>query len=238
MLERLAVLDVEHGAPVDDITRAMTHLAEVTLDRALTAARAELDEIHGAPQTPEGGDLAFWVLGMGKLGARELNVSSDIDLIYVYEDDGATHGPRPVTAHEYFTHVAKRLYALIGDVTDDGQVFRARPRDDDADQAALAVDHDPAGGVRGDRSVELDRVVEHQRVGAFLAAGDSELGEVHVRHHVSRRFVRRPTRPDRPGSTRVSALTTWASGPTTTRARSRSIADTILRATAEGGRIT
>ena len=50
--------------------------------------------------------------------------------------------------------------------------------------------------------------------------------------------MRRPTRPDRPGSTRVSALTTWASGPTTTRARSRSIADTILRATAEGGRIT
>ena len=124
VLERLAVLDVEQAAPVDHITLAMTHLAEVTLDRALNAARLELDEIHGAPQTPDGTDIAFWVLGMGKLGARELNVSSDIDLIYVYEDDGATHGPRPVTAHEYFTHVAKRLYALIGDVTDDGQVFR------------------------------------------------------------------------------------------------------------------
>jgi [glutamine synthetase] adenylyltransferase / [glutamine synthetase]-adenylyl-L-tyrosine phosphorylase len=124
VLERLAVLDVEQAAPVDDITLAMTHLAEVTLDRALTAARLELDEIHGAPQTPDGTDIAFWVLGMGKLGARELNVSSDIDLIYVYEDDGATHGPRPVTAHEYFASVAKRLYALIGDVTDDGQVFR------------------------------------------------------------------------------------------------------------------
>ncbi|MCP6122439.1 hypothetical protein NL373_28060, partial [Klebsiella pneumoniae] len=41
-----------------------------------------------------------------------------------YEDDGATHGSRPVTAHEYFSSVARRLYALIGDVTDDGQVFR------------------------------------------------------------------------------------------------------------------
>jgi glutamate-ammonia-ligase adenylyltransferase len=124
VLERLAVLDIEQQASVADVTLAMTHLAEVTLDRALAAARAELDEIHGAPQTPEGGDIAFWVLGMGKLGARELNVSSDIDLIYVYEDDGATHGPRPITAHEYFANVAKRLYALIGDVTDDGQVFR------------------------------------------------------------------------------------------------------------------
>ncbi|MBL8279402.1 MAG: bifunctional [glutamate--ammonia ligase]-adenylyl-L-tyrosine phosphorylase/[glutamate--ammonia-ligase] adenylyltransferase [Pelomonas sp.] len=124
VLERLAVLDVEQGASVADVTLAMTHLAEVTLDRALTAARAELDALHGAPTCAEGGDIAFWVLGMGKLGARELNVSSDIDLIYVYEDDGTTHGPRPITAHEYFTHVAKRLYALIGDVTDDGQVFR------------------------------------------------------------------------------------------------------------------
>ncbi|RTL44351.1 MAG: bifunctional [glutamate--ammonia ligase]-adenylyl-L-tyrosine phosphorylase/[glutamate--ammonia-ligase] adenylyltransferase [Burkholderiales bacterium] len=124
VLERLAVLDVEQAASVADVTLAMTHLAEVTLDRALAAARAELDETHGAPQAPDGSDIAFWVLGMGKLGARELNVSSDIDLIYVYEDDGTTHGPRPITAHEYFAHVARRLYALIGDVTDDGQVFR------------------------------------------------------------------------------------------------------------------
>ncbi|MCE4538808.1 bifunctional [glutamate--ammonia ligase]-adenylyl-L-tyrosine phosphorylase/[glutamate--ammonia-ligase] adenylyltransferase [Pelomonas sp. P7] len=124
VLERLAVLDIERGASVDDVTLAMTHLAEVTLDQALAAARAELDAIHGAPCTAEGRDIAFWVLGMGKLGARELNVSSDIDLIYVYEDDGATHGAKPVTAHEYFSQVARRLYALIGDVTDDGQVFR------------------------------------------------------------------------------------------------------------------
>lgn len=124
VLERLAVLDVEQAATVEDVTLAMTHLAEVTLDRALVAARAELDAIHGAPRTAEGGDIAFWVIGMGKLGARELNVSSDIDLIYVYEDNGETHGARPVSAHEYFSSVAKKLYALIGDVTDDGQVFR------------------------------------------------------------------------------------------------------------------
>ncbi|MFN3860001.1 MAG: bifunctional [glutamate--ammonia ligase]-adenylyl-L-tyrosine phosphorylase/[glutamate--ammonia-ligase] adenylyltransferase [Roseateles sp.] len=124
VLERLAVLDIEQAATVEEVTLAMTHLAEVTLDRALTAARAELDEIHGAPRTAAGGDIAFWVIGMGKLGARELNVSSDIDLIYVYEEDGATHGPKPLSAHEYFANVAKKLYALIGEVTEDGQVFR------------------------------------------------------------------------------------------------------------------
>jgi glutamate-ammonia-ligase adenylyltransferase len=124
VLERLAVLDVEQAASVEDVTLAMTHLAEVTLDRALAAARAELDAVHGEPRSAEGRDIAFWVIGMGKLGARELNVSSDIDLIYVYEEDGETHGPRSVSAHEYFSNVAKKLYALIGDVTDDGQVFR------------------------------------------------------------------------------------------------------------------
>ena len=124
VLERLAVLDVEQAAPMQDVTGAMTHLAEATLNLALAEARREQDAINGAPLDEQGRVIEFWVLGMGKLGARELNVSSDIDLIYVYEEDGETTGPSVVSAHEYFTHVAKRLYTLIGDVTDDGQVFR------------------------------------------------------------------------------------------------------------------
>ncbi|MBP6338696.1 MAG: bifunctional [glutamate--ammonia ligase]-adenylyl-L-tyrosine phosphorylase/[glutamate--ammonia-ligase] adenylyltransferase [Vitreoscilla sp.] len=124
VLERLAVLDVEQAAPLQDITHAMTALAEATLELALARARSEADEKHGPPLNAQGQVIDFWIVGMGKLGARELNVSSDIDLIYVYEDDGDTHGPQPVSAHEYFSLVAKRLYALIGDVTDDGFVFR------------------------------------------------------------------------------------------------------------------
>jgi glutamate-ammonia-ligase adenylyltransferase len=124
VLERLAVFDIEAGAAMHEITEAMTHLAEVSLCLALTAARAEQDLVAGAPRNEAGEVIDFWVLGMGKLGARELNVSSDIDLIYVYEDEGQTDGPRPVSAHEYFAGVAKKLYALIGEVTDDGQVFR------------------------------------------------------------------------------------------------------------------
>jgi glutamate-ammonia-ligase adenylyltransferase len=61
---------------------------------------------------------------MGKLGARELNVSSDIDLIYVYEESGHTSGPQQTSAHEYFSLLARGLYALIGETTEDGFVFR------------------------------------------------------------------------------------------------------------------
>jgi len=124
VVERLAVLDIEAGASLDTVTHTMTALAEATLELALAQAQTEADERHGAPMGEDGQRVDFWVVGMGKLGARELNVSSDIDLIYVYEDDGHTHGARPVSLHEYFGFVAKRLYALIGETTDDGFVFR------------------------------------------------------------------------------------------------------------------
>ena len=124
VLERLAVLDIEHGARMEDITLAMTELAEATLDIALAAARAEQDLRYGEPLNDAGTRIDFWVVGMGKLGARELNVSSDIDLIYVYEESGHTSGPQQISAHEYFSLLARSLYTLIGDVTEDGFVFR------------------------------------------------------------------------------------------------------------------
>jgi [glutamine synthetase] adenylyltransferase / [glutamine synthetase]-adenylyl-L-tyrosine phosphorylase len=124
VLERLAVLDIEQAAPMQDITLAMTELAETTLDLALAHARAEQDAQFGVPLNEAGERIEFWVVGMGKLGARELNVSSDIDLIYVYEDSGITTGPQVVSAHEYFSQLARSLYTLIGDTTEDGFVFR------------------------------------------------------------------------------------------------------------------
>jgi glutamate-ammonia-ligase adenylyltransferase len=124
VLERLAVLDVERGAAMEDITIAMTELAEVALDRALAQACAELDARYGTPREASGARIPFWVVGMGKLGARELNVSSDIDLIYVYGEDGSTDGADALSAHEYFGRLARSLYTLIGETTEDGFVFR------------------------------------------------------------------------------------------------------------------
>ncbi len=124
VLERLAVLDIEHGAPMQDITLAMTELAETALDLALQQAMAEQDARNGPPLNDAGERIEFWVVGMGKLGGRELNVSSDIDLIYLYDDGGQTHGAQPLSAHEYFSQVVRTLYTLIGETTEDGFVFR------------------------------------------------------------------------------------------------------------------
>ncbi len=123
VIERLVVLDVEQAAPLEHVTAAMTALAEVALERALAQALHDEDAAHGAPLDADGRRIPFWIVGMGKLGARELNVSSDIDLIYLYGDEGHTTDSTS-SAHEYFARVARRLYGLIADVTDDGFVFR------------------------------------------------------------------------------------------------------------------
>ncbi|MEY2683460.1 MAG: Glutamate-ammonia-ligase adenylyltransferase [Pseudomonadota bacterium] len=138
VLVRLAEADCDLGAPLLQVTGAMTDLAELALDRAWTQVQAELDDLHGAPlyadpsvpaaQGPVLKRAEFWVVGMGKFGARELNVSSDIDLIYVYDHDGDTAGNsagrNKVSNQEYFAKAVKRLYALVGDTTEHGQVFR------------------------------------------------------------------------------------------------------------------
>jgi [glutamine synthetase] adenylyltransferase / [glutamine synthetase]-adenylyl-L-tyrosine phosphorylase len=127
-LERLAQLDCAQQAPLGSVTRSMTWLAEVTLDIAWQQVMADLDALHGAPTKANRQRAEMWIIGMGKLGARELNVSSDIDLIYVYDEDGETlgnsEGRNKVSCQEYFTRAVKRMYALIGDTTDHGFVFR------------------------------------------------------------------------------------------------------------------
>ena len=129
VIERLTVLDCEQAAPLSDVVQPMTWLAEVALDAACQTAFAQLDERHGAPIAETTGQRAeLWVIGMGKLGARELNVSSDIDLIYVYDADGETAGRADgrgqITVQDYFTRAVKLIYGLIGDTTEHGFVFR------------------------------------------------------------------------------------------------------------------
>ena len=128
VLERLLCLDCEAGASLETVTTAMTLLAEFALDVACTEALKLLDAAHGAPLNPQGQRARLWVMGMGKLGARELNVSSDIDLIYVYDHDGETagnaQGRSRLSNHEYFAKCVRAIYSLIGETTEHGFVFR------------------------------------------------------------------------------------------------------------------
>jgi [glutamine synthetase] adenylyltransferase / [glutamine synthetase]-adenylyl-L-tyrosine phosphorylase len=127
-MARLLALDCDQGASLETITLGVTHLAEMALDEACQQAFHDLDERHGPPMLASGERAEFWVIGMGKLGARELNVSSDIDLIYVYDEDGETAGNAQgigkISVQEYFSRAVKALFTLIGETTEHGFVFR------------------------------------------------------------------------------------------------------------------
>ena len=128
VLERLLCLDCDAQAPLQDVTQAMTDLAEFALQTACNQVQADLQAVHGRPLSAQGEPVPLWVVGMGKLGARELNVSSDIDLIYVYDQDGETGGDAQgrgrLSNQEYFGRAVRALYGLIGDTTEHGFVFR------------------------------------------------------------------------------------------------------------------
>ena len=122
------VRDLECRATLGEVTETMTLLAEVTIQAAHDHARAALVERHGEPLSPTGWKQELIIIGMGKLGGRELNVSSDIDLIFIYPEDGDTGGHKMISNFEFFERLGKRIIRLLNDLTEHGQVFRVDMR--------------------------------------------------------------------------------------------------------------
>src|ERR1700690_2156881 len=128
---RVLLRDLAGRAPLAEVVTSMSDLAELSLGYALRHLNLWLEAQHGTPMA-NGKRQDLIVVGMGKLGGRELNVSSDIDLIFVYPEEGDTacgaaapgNGARPrlLSNHEYFTRLGRRLINALADITDDGQV--------------------------------------------------------------------------------------------------------------------
>ncbi|MGA8890910.1 MAG: bifunctional [glutamate--ammonia ligase]-adenylyl-L-tyrosine phosphorylase/[glutamate--ammonia-ligase] adenylyltransferase, partial [Anaeromyxobacteraceae bacterium] len=110
----------------DEVTGALASVATATLHVAITFHDRRLRARHGAPAGLEDAPYGagFCALAMGKLGARELNFSSDVDLIYVYRADGTTTGDRPLTHFAYYARLAELVTESLSRVTEDGMVFR------------------------------------------------------------------------------------------------------------------
>ncbi len=127
---RIAAREVLHhaGSDVDTTSRELGDLADVCTDLALTHALGWAEARWGVPVNNAGERCPFAVIGMGKLGGRELNAGSDIDLLLFYEtDDGLVlkdGTPTEQTLHEYFARVAQRLTSVLDDTTEDGIVWR------------------------------------------------------------------------------------------------------------------
>jgi glutamate-ammonia-ligase adenylyltransferase len=128
VLSHLVVRDLGGFADLPEVTETMTVLAEVAIEHAYRILLDALAIRHGSPRSPQGCEQELIIIGMGKLGGRELNVSSDIDLIFVYPEDGETVGPKVISNFEFFERLGKQIIAALAEVTGDGQVFRVDMR--------------------------------------------------------------------------------------------------------------
>ncbi|MEX2316213.1 MAG: hypothetical protein WD669_03610 [Pirellulales bacterium] len=121
---RIAYGDIVRGQPVGTIARQISYLADAIVEAALEFARRHLEEQYGRPLRADGRPSRFVVLALGKLGGLELNYSSDIDLVFLYEEDGQTDARRTVSNQEYFERLAKELLRLLTETTELGTTYR------------------------------------------------------------------------------------------------------------------
>jgi glutamate-ammonia-ligase adenylyltransferase len=132
VLMRTLLRDVNGLADLEEVVSVTSDLAEVTIRSALVFHTRVLRAVHGAPVGASSGSVQeLMVVGMGKLGGRELNVSSDIDLVFVYGEEGRTDaedGTKRLSNHDFFTRLGQRVIAALNDITADGFVFRVDMR--------------------------------------------------------------------------------------------------------------
>ena len=133
-LLRIYLHDVRRAHTLVETTEELSNLADAILDYALSLARQDLDNRYGAPLRDERGRIAtadFCVIALGKLGSRELNYASDIDLVYVYSDDGETAGAGTaadergkLSNREYFIKLSETISKLVGHPAGEGAAYR------------------------------------------------------------------------------------------------------------------
>ncbi|MCK6406935.1 MAG: bifunctional [glutamate--ammonia ligase]-adenylyl-L-tyrosine phosphorylase/[glutamate--ammonia-ligase] adenylyltransferase [Rhodocyclaceae bacterium] len=128
VMATLIVRDLERCAPLAEVVETMSTLADMTTNFALDHIHRQLVVQYGEPLDGQGQAQRLMVIGMGKLGGRELNVSSDVDYIFIYPEEGQTAGPRTIDNYDFFNRLGKRLINALGELTADGQVFRVDMR--------------------------------------------------------------------------------------------------------------
>jgi len=130
-LLRIYLHDVRRAHTLVETTEELSNLADAILDYALNLARQDLDNKYGAPaHVDERGRVApaeFSIVALGKLGSCELNYSSDIDLLFIYSDDGETSGSGErdkISNREYFNKLAEAISKLVGQPAGESAAYR------------------------------------------------------------------------------------------------------------------
>ncbi len=140
----LMVRDLGGDADLEEVVGAMTVLADLCVSQAYRTVMQDLVAVHGTPRDPISKlPQEMMIVGMGKLGGCELNVSSDIDLVMLYGEEGETDGPRPLSHHEFYARLTRKMMPILSEADADGQVFRTDLRlrpDGDSGSVAWSLD--------------------------------------------------------------------------------------------------
>jgi [glutamine synthetase] adenylyltransferase / [glutamine synthetase]-adenylyl-L-tyrosine phosphorylase len=123
---RIGTNDIIRDRPLEEITRDISRVADTALEVALATALRLVGNRLGKPYTSGGQPARVVILAFGKLGGEELNYSSDIDLMFVYDEDGTTRGQRTVSVsnEEFFGRITSEVVRLLSAHTDEGQAYR------------------------------------------------------------------------------------------------------------------
>lgn len=177
-LLRIVLRDVVGLASLSDVTEELSNLADAVLDLTYQRIRTELAERHGTPRfLDSSGALAecgFSVISLGKLGGKELNYSSDIDLMFVYSANGQSDASDSISNKEFFKKVANRMTELLSTYTGEGQCYRVDLRlrpDGRYGEVAISLDGARAYYKQRGRDWELQMLIK-----ARVSAGEPEPG--------------------------------------------------------------
>ncbi len=176
-LLRIGLRDTLGLADIAEVTRELSFVAEAVLEKVYERCLKEHVSRYGKPLGSDGSPSTMSILGMGKLGGREINYASDLDVVFVYSSPGQTSGGAsgPVSCHQFFAALAGRVMKKMSELNSYGFLYKmdARLRPDGA-QGPLTVSFDSFTDYhRGKGALWEKRAMTRQRP----VAGDMALGE-------------------------------------------------------------
>ncbi|HEU5117272.1 MAG TPA: bifunctional [glutamate--ammonia ligase]-adenylyl-L-tyrosine phosphorylase/[glutamate--ammonia-ligase] adenylyltransferase, partial [Isosphaeraceae bacterium] len=178
---RIGYNDIVRGLPLEVITQDLSNLADACVEAAVRIARAHAVARHGEARRKDGRPMRFVVMALGKLGGEELNYSSDIDLIYLYEGEGDTSGPRSVSNAEFFARIGGEVVRILTDHTALGPAYRVDMRlRPEGDQGPLARSLESTLGyyVTSGRTWERQALIKARPIAGDLSLGDEFLAAI------------------------------------------------------------
>jgi len=120
--------DLTGLATLAETFTGLTQLAQTCLQAAIAEQQARMEAKHGIPRAADGSAQHLCVIGLGKFGGGELNLSSDIDVVFCFPQSGGTDGRRSLSNDQFFTRLVRAVIASLADITEDGFCFRVDTR--------------------------------------------------------------------------------------------------------------